>query len=40
MHLEFSQTVQTGKFSGKTFCITGSFDGYSREQLKEILENM
>ncbi|MDA9129032.1 NAD-dependent DNA ligase LigA [Candidatus Gracilibacteria bacterium] len=29
----------TGRFAGKTMCITGSFEGYSRGELIEILES-
>lgn len=31
-------SITEGKYSGKTMCITGSFEGYSRDQLIEILE--
>jgi len=42
MKLDFPQieNTKTWKFSGKTFCITGTFEWYSREELKEKIENM
>ena len=33
-----SMGLSSGPLSGTTFCITGSFDGYSREQLVELGE--
>ena len=30
---------QSSNLKGKSFVITGSFDGYSREELKELIEN-
>ncbi len=36
--LEKGDEVHTGKWQWKKMCITGSFEGYSRDQLTEILE--
>ncbi|MDD3302776.1 MAG: NAD-dependent DNA ligase LigA [Candidatus Gracilibacteria bacterium] len=33
-----NKTVEGGRFAGKRFCITGSFPGYTRDQIIEMLE--
>ncbi|MGE4443385.1 MAG: NAD-dependent DNA ligase LigA [Candidatus Altimarinota bacterium] len=38
--IEFKKEVIGGKYAGKKICITGSFEGFSRDQLIEKLENM
>ncbi|MFA5916630.1 MAG: NAD-dependent DNA ligase LigA [Candidatus Gracilibacteria bacterium] len=30
--------LEEGKFAGKRFCVTGSFDGYTRDQIIEVIE--
>ncbi|MNQ96240.1 DNA ligase [compost metagenome] len=37
--IEKEITLESDKLTGKTFVISGVFENYSREELKEIIEN-
>ncbi len=32
------ETLSDSKIRGKSFCVTGSFDSYSRDQIHEMIE--
>ncbi|MDD2515983.1 MAG: NAD-dependent DNA ligase LigA [Candidatus Gracilibacteria bacterium] len=38
IEIEIKNKAQVGALDGKTFCITGSFEKYSRDQIIEIIE--